>query len=72
MEKSNSKKNAEYYRKFYDKNHDKIVEKQKCEHCGGSFTYFTKSQHRGSLKCILARDGVEAYLTAKRVKLLKM
>lgn len=65
----NKTKAGIYYKNFYSKNHDKILEKHKCEFCGGSFSYFTKSQHKGSLKCILAREGEEAYMTAKLNKM---
>lgn len=58
-----------YYKTFYTKHHDKILEKHQCIHCQGSYTYFTKSQHLNSLKCIRAREGITAYLNKKFDKL---
>ena len=62
-----SKKN--YYKTFYRKHHEKILEKHVCEFCKGSYTYFTKSQHSNSLKCIKAREGLTAYLNRKFEKM---
>jgi hypothetical protein len=67
IENAPVKKN--YYKTFYTKHHDKIIEKHVCEFCNGSYTYFTKSQHRNSLKCIKATQGLNAYLNKKFEKL---
>jgi hypothetical protein len=58
-----------YYKTFYTKHHDKLLEKNECEFCHGSYTYFTKSQHKNSLKCIKAREGIQAYLNKKLEKM---
>jgi hypothetical protein len=44
------KSNSEYYKSFREKNMDKIKEKHRCEICGGSYSYFTKSQHNATNK----------------------
>jgi hypothetical protein len=67
IENAPVKKN--YYKTFYSKHHDKIIEKHVCEFCNGSYTYFTKSQHRNSLKCIKATKGLDAYINKKMEKL---
>ena len=58
-----------YYKTFYAKHHDKVLKKHTCEFCGGSFNYYTKTQHRKSLKCIRAREGEEAYKQARIAKI---
>jgi len=40
--KYNQKK---YYNTFVIKNKDKIIEKQQCDICCGSYTYYNKSKH---------------------------
>lgn len=40
----------DYNKKFMEKNKEKIMEKQKCEICCGSYTYFNKSKHLKSKK----------------------
>ena len=73
METENKTQNVQekknYYKTFYNKHHDKILEKHECLFCHGSYTYFTKSQHMNSLKCIKAREGTTAYLNKKFEKL---
>jgi hypothetical protein len=36
---------------FRIKNREKINQKNDCEICGGSFSYFNKSTHLNSIKC---------------------
>jgi hypothetical protein len=44
------KYNKVYYKKFIEKNKDKIHEKITCEVCSGKYTYFNKSRHLKSKK----------------------
>lgn len=37
--------NRQYYRNFKAKNPDILTAKHQCEVCGGSYTYFSKSNH---------------------------
>jgi hypothetical protein len=41
-----------YYEEFKDKNTDKIHKKIECEICGGNYTYFNKSRHLKTPKCL--------------------
>ncbi len=42
--------NKAYYKKFIEKNKDKIHEKKICEVCSGKYTYYNKSRHMKSKK----------------------
>ena len=42
--------NKKYYQTFKLKNSEKIKEKNKCELCGGVFSYYNRFHHNSSLK----------------------
>jgi hypothetical protein len=50
--KITKEKKREYYLEFKEKNKDKINHKVDCEICGGSFTYFNKSRHLTTKRCL--------------------
>ena len=52
VKKITKEKCREYYLGFKDKNKDKINQKVDCEICGGSFTYFNKSRHVKTTRCL--------------------
>lgn len=52
IKKITKEKCREYYLGFKDKNKDKINQKVDCEICGGSFTYFNKSRHVKTTRCL--------------------
>lgn len=41
-----------YYEDFKDKNTEKINKKVCCDICGGKYTYFNKSRHLKTEKCL--------------------
>ena len=41
-------KNKEYKRKYYEKNKEKLIEKVKCELCGGEYQKSSKSKHENT------------------------
>jgi hypothetical protein len=56
VKKITSEKMREYYLGFKDKNKDKINQKVDCEICGGSFTYFNKSRHVKTSRCLKVKE----------------
>jgi len=56
VKKITKEKSREYYLGFKDKNKDKINHKVECEICGGSFTYFNKSRHVKTKRCLKVKD----------------
>lgn len=56
IKKITKEKCREYYLGFKDKNKDKINQKVDCEICGGSFTYFNKSRHIKTKRCIKVKE----------------
>jgi hypothetical protein len=50
--KITKEKLREYYVGFKEKNKDKINLKVDCVICGGSFTYFNKSRHLTTKRCL--------------------
>jgi protein-arginine kinase activator protein McsA len=56
VKKITSEKMREYYLGFKDKNKDKINQKVDCEICGGSFTYFNKSRHLTTKRCLKVKE----------------
>jgi len=59
------------YRNFYEKYNDKVMEKTKCE-CGGSYTYFNKSNHMKSFKHSRFKDSKNALSTDRKTILEKL
>jgi hypothetical protein len=45
-----------YYKDFKERNKEKINEKVICKYCGGSFSYFNKSKHFKTKKCLLSKE----------------
>lgn len=54
--------NKKYYENFVKKHQDKINQKIVCGYCNGSYSYFNKSQHMKSQKCLKAKLGVKGFL----------
>lgn len=44
-----------YYEEFKDKNTEKINKKICCEICGGNYTYFNKSRHLKTPRCLTVK-----------------
>jgi hypothetical protein len=56
LKKITKEKKREYYLEFKEKNKDKINQKVDCEICGGSFTYFNKSRHLTTKRCLKVKE----------------
>ena len=54
--------NQQYYRNFREKNPGILTTKYECEVCGGSYTYYSKSNHCKTQKHQKAVEALERIL----------
>lgn len=52
LEEEEKKLSKLYYNEFKERNKDKINEKVDCPICGGNYTYFNKSRHLKTKRCL--------------------